>query len=135
ARGEQLIERLTLQASVIADGVRVRRGAVYVVVYGGRIYGGTRGTSYHDVIRLAGLSDLAAGAHEGFPQYTTEELLRMDPEIIVTRVGMAEAICRQPGLEGLRACPAGVVEIDEAVLEDPGLGMIDAALLLRAATR
>ena len=134
-RGEALTRQLDLRVAAIADGVTNRRGALYAVVYGGRIYGGTTGTSYHDVIRFAGLRDVAADAFQDFPQYTTEQLLRLDPEIIVTRDGMREAICRQPGLEALRACPAGVIEIDATLLEDPGLGMIDAALLLREATR
>jgi iron complex transport system substrate-binding protein len=135
ARGERFTKTLELRVASIADGVTERRGALYAVVFGGRIYGGTVGTSYHDVIRFAGLRDVAAHAHRDFPQYTTEQLLRLDPEIIVTRDGMHQAICRQPGLESLRACAGSVVEIDAALLEDPGLGMIDAALLLRAATR
>src|SRR5690606_10867747 len=83
-RGEALTRQLDLRVAAIADGVTNRRGALYAVVYGGRIYGGSTGTSYHDVIRFAGLRDVAADAFQDFPQYTTEQLLRLDPEIIVT---------------------------------------------------
>lgn len=111
-----------------------RRSAVYVSVYGKQLYGGTAGTTYHDVLAHGGLIDAAAERYRGWPEYSPEALLELDPELIVTRRGMATALCRVPGLDGLRACstPRGIVEIDGFILDDPGLGMREAAAAVYA---
>ncbi|WP_437339172.1 ABC transporter substrate-binding protein [Sorangium sp. So ce394] len=123
-------------ASVAADiePPRRRRG-MYVSGYGGRLFGGTAGTSYHDVLVSAGLSDAAAGAHCDWPEYTAEEVLALDPDVLVTNAGMRATLCGQAGLDRLRACSAagGVVELDDALLGDPGPAMVDAARAVRRA--
>lgn len=123
-------------AAVAADvpAAEHRRG-IYLGVYGDRYFGGTLGTSYHDVLLAAGLRDAAAAdGFTGWPQYAIEQLLEIDPEIIVTRRGMRASICEHPTLRALRACTEGsVVELDEAILDDPGPGMLDAAEAIRAA--
>jgi iron complex transport system substrate-binding protein len=104
-----------------------RRRALYLGSYGNRIYGGAAGSSYHDVLEHAGLIDAAKG-YEGWPQYSPEQVLSLDPEVIVTKPGMTSVICRTAGLERLAACARnGFVEIDSDVLDDPGLLMLDAA--------
>jgi len=109
-----------------------RRDAMYLSTYGDLFIGGTRGSSYHDVLEAGGLHDVAAADHEGWPTYALEELLGLNPEVIVTRTGMAEVLCGHPTLSRLRACPDAMVEVDGELLDDPGPGMLEAAETVRA---
>jgi len=110
-----------------------RRDAMYLTIYGDRFLGGTVGSSYHDVLVAAGLNDVAAAAHEGWPAFAIEELLRLDPELIVTKAGMADRLCAHSALARLRACDGGMIEVDPDLLDDPGPGMLEAAEVVRAA--
>lgn len=107
---------------------------IYVSVYGDSFFGGTVGTSYGDVLELAGIRDLAAAA--GFvdwPQYTAEQLLVLDPPILVTREGTAASIRAHPILSRLRAARQGgqILEIQSAYDGDAGLGVVPAAAALQ----
>lgn len=106
-----------------------RRGALYLGVHGGDLFGGTRGSSYHDVLTHAGLRDVAAERYQGWPKYDPEALLTLDPEVVVTQTGMRAALCERAELGRLRACgPQGdVIELDGQLLNDAGLGMLEAA--------
>lgn len=106
-----------------------RRRALYVAVYGHQLYGGTRGSSYHDVLSYAGLIDAAATAYRGWPMYTPEDLLAIGPEVIVTIRGGRARLCGRAPLDELAACRAGgvVVELDPDLSSDAGLGMLEAA--------
>lgn len=112
-----------------ALGNRPRRRAMFLTAYAGRIFGGTRGTSYADVLAAAGLVDAAAAEYTGWPQYSSEELLRIDPDLIVTKTGTPGELCRIPGLERLKACrtPGAFIEVDGDLIEDAGPAMLDAA--------
>jgi iron complex transport system substrate-binding protein len=131
ARGRALAlaYQARLQRVAAPLGTRPRRRALYLVVIAGNIYGGTRGTSYHDVLVAAGLDDVAAARHRDWPQYRPEELAALDPDLLVTKAGLADAVCVQPGLDHLRACrePGHVLGLPESLIDDPGLGMLDAA--------
>lgn len=133
-RGDRLAQYIVDRMSSIAGDVPMgrRRSAIYLSIYGGRLFGGASGTSYHDVLVAAGLVD-AAGAFRDWPQYTSEEVLSLDPEVLVTNAGMADPLCRHAGLSLLRACnvAGGIVEVDDAVLGDPGPAMLDAAQIVR----
>jgi iron complex transport system substrate-binding protein len=108
---------------------RPRKRAMYLSTYGGKVFGGTRGSSYGDVIVAAGLVDIAAAGYEHWPQYSAENLLRLDPDLVVTKPGMGAELCRLPGVSQIRFCraPGGFVEVDGALLDEPGLPMLDAA--------
>jgi len=122
-RFEQRMRRL---AAAIPE--RERPGGLYVSLFGDVLYGGTDGSSYHDVLTAAGIRDVAAERYVGWPRYTPEQLLALDPELIVTHDGMARSLCAHPGLGQLRACRnQRIVELDGALLGDPGLAMLDAA--------
>lgn len=131
-RGEAYARALEARmARVACDGGR-RPTALYVAPWGGSLFGGTRPSSFHDVLTAAGLEDVAARAWSGFPQYTAEDLLRLDPEVVVTREGLAAVLCERPGLAALRACREGrVIELPGGLVEDPGPAMLEAAELLR----
>jgi iron complex transport system substrate-binding protein len=112
-------------------GARPRRTALYVAAIGPNLYGGTIGTSYHDVLVAAGLVDVAAGRFSDWPQYTAEQLIQLDPELVVTKEGMGNGLCLHPGLERLRACtPGRVLELPPGLIDDPGPAMLEAAELL-----
>ncbi|MGE0791666.1 MAG: ABC transporter substrate-binding protein [Sandaracinaceae bacterium] len=107
---------------------RARKPAIYLSIYGDHYFGGTTPSTYHDVLTAAGLVDAAADGYRGYPQYAIEQLLALDPEIIVSRDGMRDAICTHAILSRLRACHDGrVVEIDGDLLDEPGPSMLDAA--------
>lgn len=133
-RGERFAREIIDRMNSIAADVPParRRRAMYLSTYGGRLFGGAVGSSYHDVLVAAGLVDAADAFHD-WPQYTTEQVLGIDPDVLVTNTGMGEALCRQTGLTILRACKVmgGVVEVDDAVLGDPGPAIVEAAQLVR----
>ena len=52
----------------------------------------------------------------------------LDPDLLVTKRGMAAVICRAPGFDLARACRYDrVIEIEGSLIDDPGLAMADAA--------
>ncbi len=124
-----------LRSVSLGIGNRPRRRAVYVAAVGPHLYGGTVGTSYHDVLTAAGLVDAAAGRFSGWPEYSAEQLLALAPEVIVTKEGMGATLCAHPGLDRLPACraSAGVVELPAGLLDEPGPAMLDAAEALYSA--
>jgi iron complex transport system substrate-binding protein len=115
-------------------GTRPRRTALYVAAIGPTLIGGTTGTSYHDVLEAAGLVDAAAGRFKDWPQYSSEQIMSMAPDLLVTKEGMGNALCAYPGLERLKACtPGHVIELPAGMIEDPGLTMLETAERLFAA--
>lgn len=130
-RGDRLATGWRRRFAAVAGslGGRARRRALYLSTYGGKVFGGTRGSSYGDILAAAGLVDAAADAYEGWPQYSAEQLLRLDPDLVVTKPGMGAELCRIPGLGQLRVCQtaSGFAEVDGVLLDDPGLPMLDAA--------
>jgi iron complex transport system substrate-binding protein len=126
-----------LRLGAIASGLpsSARRGAIYLGVHGTRLYGGTRGSSYHDVLHFAGLEDVAARQFSGWPSYDPEQVLSLDPEIVVTQTGMRVQLCERREFARLRACGqrGQVIEIDGRLLNDAGFGMLDASELIHRA--
>jgi iron complex transport system substrate-binding protein len=131
--GARFRARLDAIAGHLAD--RPRRSALYLGMHGNDLFGGTRGSSFHDVLSYAGLIDVAARDYHGWPSYDPETLLTLDPEIVVTQTGMRAALCGRAELGRMRACgPQGaVIEVDGQILSDAGLGMLDAAELIHQA--
>jgi iron complex transport system substrate-binding protein len=134
-RGERYLREFRRRIDRIAAHVshEERKTAVYVSVYGNKLFGGARNTSFHDLLDKAGLEDVAARHYAGWPQYGPEDLLRLDPEVIVTNTGMSSIICSQPGLARLKACARGeqgMVEGPPVLLGDPGAGLLPAAELV-----
>ncbi len=136
-RGEAVVSAFERRSGAVARSIpfEKRRSALYVSSYGDKLFGGTTGTSYSDVLEMAGLRDVARGKFEGWPQYNPEHILGMDPDVIVTTPDSARNLCGQVGMEKLRACnsPGSLVTLGEGVLGDPGLAMLDAAEQLFAA--
>jgi iron complex transport system substrate-binding protein len=118
-----------LRAVAAGLGDRRRHTAIYVAAIGPAIYGGTVGTSYHDVLVAAGLVDAAATRFRDWPSYSAEQVIALDPQHLVTKTGRGGALCHHPGLDRLAACrtPGGVIELPDALLDEPGPAMLDAA--------
>jgi len=137
-RATRLLDLFDRRFAAIAADIPAdeRKTAIYATAYGDRVFGGTRGSSFYDVLTAAGLIDAAADAYEGWPRYAPEDLLMLDPDIIVTQQGKGEAMCALPGASQLRACAdgrRGIVEAPRHVLNTPGLSMLEAAEILREA--
>jgi ABC-type Fe3+-hydroxamate transport system substrate-binding protein len=135
-RGARLAAQLRRRMHSVAADIAplAKKRAVYVSAYGGQLFGGSTRSSYHDVLEAAGLIDASAERFRDFPQYDPEQLLELDPEIVVTQPASVALICRISGLSRLRACQAGgagVIGLDDALLGDPGLSMLEAAEALR----
>lgn len=110
-----------------------RPRALYIRSFGRDLLGGAVGTHYHDVIVYAGLEDAASGLR-GWPRYEAEQILTLDPELLVTAKGKGALICASPGLDALEACREGaILEIDAEALDDSAFGLERSALELRRA--
>jgi iron complex transport system substrate-binding protein len=130
-RGRILADDFERRLAAVAAGLPddEKKDAVYVGIYGDRLYGGTAGTSVHDVLSAAGVVDLAASeGYTGSPAYSNEQLLSLDPPWIITNEPGEDVLCSLPGLETLRACKEhNVRSVDADLMSDPGLGMLRAA--------
>ncbi len=136
-RGTALAKQLQQDLDTIANDIpqAQRKRGLYATVVGNRIYGGTAGSSYHDVLAHAGIIDIATNEYERWPNYSVEQLLKLDPPLIVTGVGTGEQLCALSALNRLEACGKGrqgIVEIDGKLLNSGGLGIVDAARAVRA---
>jgi iron complex transport system substrate-binding protein len=106
-----------------------RKKALYLGVFGKEIYGGTVGSSFHDVLTHAGLMDVAADKFTGWPALSFEQVLHLNPEVIVLSPESAHALRAWPGASALSALQRddGLITIAGELLEDPGPGILDAA--------
>jgi iron complex transport system substrate-binding protein len=109
--------------------------ALFLSSLGPDLLGGTVGTSYHDIMIAAGLADVAADRYRDWPAYAPEQVLALAPDLIVTRGGQADRICAYPGMDHLGPCRGRgrIVTLDAELLDEPGLGMLEAAEELAAA--
>jgi len=131
---DTLAARMRAVAPVASDAPRPR--ALYLAVYGERLFGAGDHTSYHDVLTYAGLADaVAEHGLSGWPELSPEQVLALAPAVLVTRTGMSAVLCRHPGLDRLDACrgTGRVVELDGALLDDPGPGLLEATEALHDA--
>jgi iron complex transport system substrate-binding protein len=136
ARGERLATRFRRRMAAVAADIPhgERQSGMYVSVYGAQLFGGTVGTSFHDVLTFAGLDDAAAARFRAWPQYTAEHVLSVDPEIIVVPAGVGATLCNMSALQRLQACQhAGIVEVPASWLEDPSMVMLEVAETIREA--
>ncbi len=136
-RGERLARRLTEDLQSIATDIPQERRlrGLYAKVLGNQVYGGSVGSSFHDVLTYAGVIDVAAAGYRRHPVYTAEQLLALDPPMIILNSGTGALLCARPGFERLAACQGskGIVEIPAELLESAALGIVDAARALRQA--
>lgn len=116
--------------SIVCKDIATPAEAMYVGIIASTIFGGTQGTSYADVLRLAGVQDAAAAKFTGWPQYSTEDLLAINPPWIVTPQGDGKPLCEYGSLRNLQACAngrSGIVEVPGELLGGAGTSILDAA--------
>lgn len=128
ARAEALVgdteTRLAALAARAAERPRLR--ALTYSNFGSKGFTAGRGTSVHEILILAGLENaVAADGRDGHLEITFEELLRLDPDVIVVsaplntpvshtgdRGGASEAILKgEPSLANLRAVRTGSIVV------------------------
>jgi iron complex transport system substrate-binding protein len=130
-RAERLREAFSRRMRALAalHGTRPPLRALYLATLGPDLQGGTVGTSYHDILTAAGLLDVAAARYRDWPAYSAEQVLELDPQIIVTRQGYAAGICSYPGMDRIAPCrgQGRILELAGELLDEPGLGMLEAA--------
>jgi iron complex transport system substrate-binding protein len=129
-RGQEFARGFEQRMHHVASGLTgPRKSGLFLTNIGAQIQGGTTGTSLHDILVTAGLSDVAASQYRDWPSYSSEQLLALSPDVIVTKQGMAAAVCSFPGADHLAACaqPARIVEIPAELVDEPGPSMLEAA--------
>lgn len=107
-----------------------RPQGLYLSVLGDSFFGGTKGTSYADLLTYGGVEDLAAQyGYKDWPRYNPEQLLAMNPKLILTQIGMSKAICEHSALSQLDACGSEghIMELHGRYHADPGLGIVEAS--------
>jgi len=81
---------------------------LYLSIYGDSLFGGTTGSSYTDMLHFAGVDDLAeAHGYVERPRYSPEQLLAIDPPMVITQTGMGATLCAHSTLQRLACCQAG----------------------------
>ncbi|MBX2814325.1 MAG: ABC transporter substrate-binding protein [Myxococcales bacterium] len=128
----QLMDSLTALEVALKGKDRVR--GLYLLAIGDSFFGGTADTSYGDILHYGGIIDQAAeSGYRGWPRYSGEQLVVMNPDLIVTRTGGKGIICRHESLRLLKACgdSGQIVELPRGLSDDPGLGVVEAARLLQ----
>ncbi|MEZ4287517.1 MAG: hypothetical protein R3A47_05110 [Polyangiales bacterium] len=104
-----------------------------MLVAGGReFFGATSPSSYHDVLRYAGLDDIAANKYARTPKLNFASILKLNPEWIVTDTESARTICETSPLDTLRACRTSqIIAVPSALLGAADEAMIDAAKFVK----
>jgi iron complex transport system substrate-binding protein len=130
-RGRNFARSFVQRMNSVAAGLagRPRKTALFLSLIGNQIQGGTTGTALHDILTAGGLVDIAAALYRDWPSYSSEQLLALEPHLIVTKQGMSAAVCAFPGADHLAAChePDRIIELPAELLDEPGPAMLDAA--------
>ncbi|MEO1481091.1 MAG: ABC transporter substrate-binding protein [Myxococcota bacterium] len=131
-RGERIASHYARNLAALEAAVADRDPpwGIYLTVLGDSFFGGSAETSYGDLLHYGGVRDLAAArGFSGWPRYSPEQLVSLNPSLIVTSQGRSEMICSNPLLERLAACQTGgrIIEMPAGNHSDPGLGLVDAA--------
>lgn len=134
--GRELVARFDARLADVSPKVRRRPNALSFSE--GNIAGA--GTSFDDIVRAAGFSNLAADRGEtGHRRVAIEQIVAWNPDYLVVPAGRDDAetiaadLATRPGLSATTAARAGnVVAIPSAKLYAAGDGMLDAVALLAA---
>lgn len=130
-RARRFVHAFTTRMRQVSAGLAVerRKRALFLSILGPDLQAGAAGTSYHDILDAAGLEDVAARDYRGWPALSSEQVLALAPEIIVTREGARQRVCSYPGMDRLEPCrqPGRIVELPGELLDEPGPAMLDAS--------
>lgn len=142
ARAERLVRAMRERVAVIVAKVRdVPRPKVFIELDGsdpGRPFTVGPGSFIDVLIRLAGGVNVAARSRTAWPQFSLEELIRADPDLIILSDSLApmnpqtpELVARRPGWSHLRAVRRGTIfPIDSDLISRPGPRIVEGLELL-----
>jgi ABC-type hemin transport system substrate-binding protein len=130
-RGREFAHTFVQRMNSVAAGLagRPRKTALFLSTIGNQVQGGTARTALYDVLTAGGLVDIAAAHYRDWPAYSSEQLLALDPDLIVTKQGMSAAVCAFPGADHLAACHESgrIIELPAELIDEPGPAMLEAA--------
>lgn len=129
ARGTQLVAEMKARIDRIRGliGKRPPLSALFITWFEPLLAPGRR-TFETDVLRLAGLESITADSEEYYPRYSLEQVLKKDPDVILTvrHAGSPFPDLRVlAGWKELRAVREGRVHIVSEVLQHPSPRFVD----------
>ncbi|MDD5559706.1 ABC transporter substrate-binding protein [Candidatus Methylomirabilis sp.] len=142
ARAESLVramrQRVTAVVAKVGDAPKPK---VFIEFDGsdpGRPFTAGPGSFIDVLIGLAGGVNVAAHSRTTWPQFSLEELISADPDLIILSDALAplhpqtpELVAQRPGWSGLRAVRRGtIVAIDANVISRPGPRIVEGLELL-----
>ena len=141
-RAEGLIAAMRQRVAAVVEKVRdAPRPTLFIELDGsdpGRPFTAGPGSFIDVLVQLAGGINVAARSKTAWPQFSLEELVRADPDLIILADPVAppipyasELAARRPGWSRLRAVRLGAVTaIDASQISRPGPRIVDGLDLL-----
>ncbi|CBE69132.1 MAG: ABC transporter substrate-binding protein [Candidatus Methylomirabilis oxygeniifera] len=142
ARAEDLVRAMRQRVAAVVAKVRdAPRPKVFIELDGsdpGRPFTAGPGSFIDILIRLAGGINIAADSQTAWPQFSLEELIRADPDLIILRdtrtslnSQMPDLVARRPGWKGIRAVRMGAIApINSDTISRPGPRIVEGLELL-----
>lgn len=142
ARAEGLVRAMRQRVTAVAAKVRdAPRPKVFIEFDGSdpsRPFTAGPGSFIDLLVRLAGGANVAARSRTAWPQFSLEELIRADPDLIILSDALApmnpqtpELVARRPGWSHLRAVRRGTIfPIDSDLISRPGPRVVEGLELL-----
>ncbi len=142
ARAERLVWSMRRRVAAVVTKVRdAPQPKVFIELDGsdpGRPFTAGPGSFIDVLIRLSGGANVAARSRTAWPQFSLEELIRADPDLIILGDALAplnpqtpELVARRPGWSGLKAVHLGTIAaIDSNVISRPGPRIVEGLELL-----
>lgn len=142
ARAEGLVRAMRQRVAAVVAKVRdVPRPKVFIELDGsdpGRPFTAGPGSFIDVLIQLAGGVNVAAHSRTAWPQFSVEELIRADPDLIILSDALAplnpqpsELVARRSGWGRLRAVRLGAIAaIDSNLISRPGPRIVEGLELL-----
>jgi iron complex transport system substrate-binding protein len=141
-RAEDLVNAMRQRvAAVVAKVGDAPRPKVFIELDGsdpGRPFTAGPGSFIDVLIRLAGGINVAAGSQTAWPQFSLEELIRADPDLIILRDALTslnpqtpDLVARRPGWKRIRAVRLGAIApINSDTISRPGPRIVEGLELL-----
>lgn len=135
-KAEEIINNMHRTIDNIQSKVRGKEKAnVFYLVWTDPLMTAGKGTYINDVIKIAGANNVAESV-EGWARYSTEELVKQNPDMIIaayhsTDEGMSkEDLMKNPLFRNLDCVKKGNIYVmkDDNIISRPGPRIVDAAL-------
>lgn len=142
ARADGLVRAMRQRVAAVVAKVRdAPRPKVFIELDGsdpGRPFTAGPGSFIDLLVQFAGGANVAARSRTAWPQFSLEELIRADPDLILLSDALApmnpqtpELVARRPGWSHLRAVRRGTIfPIDSDLISRPGPRIVEGLELL-----